>query len=136
MICPRGAACDDGFMNSNMTSPSAIAVIDDDESLCEALVGLIRSYGHAGRGFGSAELFLDSDMVESAACVVTDIHMTGMGGMALAQRLCERSAPIPVVMITARDDPGIEERARACGAICLLRKPFAAGALMACIEKA
>lgn len=119
-----------------MPEPTLIAVIDDDESLCAALSGLLRSYGYEAQSFASAETFLAWEHAEVCACIVTDIHMPGLSGIDLKHLLVARQRPVPVIMITARIDPGTEARALASGAVCVLRKPFKADTLMECVGKA
>jgi len=113
-----------------------IAVIDDDESFRLALVENLCSLGYGAHGFASAEHFLTREADASIDCVITDIHMPGMDGLDLARLLTARQPGVPVVMVTARSDLGIEARAAAGGAICLLRKPFKMKDLTDCIEKA
>jgi FixJ family two-component response regulator len=113
-----------------------IAAVDDDESFRMALVDSLRSLGYGARGFASAEDFIAWEANASCNCVITDIHMPGMNGFDLALLLTGRRQRVPVVMVTARSDPGIEDRAAAIGAICLLRKPFKMEALIHCVEKA
>ena len=113
-----------------------IAVIDDDDSFRLALVENLCSLGYQARGFASAEDFLSGDSEASFDCVITDIHMPGINGLDLARLLTASAPGVPIVMITARSDLGIEARAEAGGAICLLRKPFKMNALTDCIEKA
>jgi FixJ family two-component response regulator len=113
-----------------------IAVIDDDESFRTALVELLDSLGHRARGFISAEEFIAWEADASCSCVITDIHMPGMGGLRLTQLLTARTRRIPVVMVTARSDAGVDARANASGAICLLRKPLKTDALIDCLDKA
>lgn len=113
-----------------------ISIIEDDGSLRGALVRLIRSLGYDARGFGSAEEFAESGAISSSACVITDIQMPGMSGIELKQLLVQRRCPVPVIMITARHEPGLEEKAHSAGAACFLRKPFAATALIDCLERA
>lgn len=117
-------------------SRALVCIIDDDESLRLALVGLVRSLGHEARGFGSAEEFLASGTITDCACVVTDIQMPGMSGIELKHHLTDRNNLLPVIMITGRPDPSLEEKARAAGARCFLRKPFEANALIACLDSA
>jgi FixJ family two-component response regulator len=62
--------------------------------------------------------------------------MPGMSGIELKQHLAASQHSVPVIMITARHDPGLEERAIASGAACFLRKPFEAEALIHCLERA
>ena len=112
-----------------------IAVIDDDESFRMALVESLRSLGYGARGFASAEEFISWEADKSCDCVITDIHMPGMSGLDLARQLTGRRRGVPVVMVTARSDLGIDARAAANGAICLLRKPFETDALIDCLEK-
>jgi FixJ family two-component response regulator len=113
-----------------------IAVIDDDDSFRAALVELLCSLGYGARGFASAEEFIAGDGTEPYDCVITDIHMPGMSGFDLKRRLLAHDSSLPVIMITADAEPGLEARAAAIGAVCLLRKPFAADALTECLERA
>ncbi|HET9687045.1 MAG TPA: response regulator [Pseudolabrys sp.] len=112
-----------------------IAVIDDDESFRVALVDSLSSLGYGARGFASAEEFIAGNGTESYDCVITDVHMPGMSGFDLMRRLAHHSS-VPVIMITAHAEPGLEARAAAIGAVCLLRKPFEADALTHCLERA
>jgi FixJ family two-component response regulator len=111
-----------------------ISIIDDDESLRAALVGLVRSLGYRASGFASAEDFLAAD--QTSAAIVTDIQMPGLSGIELKERLTADGCTAPVIMITARSEPGLQERAFASGALCVLKKPFAAEALIDCLERA
>jgi FixJ family two-component response regulator len=113
-----------------------IAVIDDDESFRMALVECLGSLGYGARGFASAEEFIAWEVDASCDCVITDIHMPGMSGLDLARLLTGRRRGVPVVMVTARSDLGIDAHAAANGAICLLRKPFKTEALIECLERA
>lgn len=113
-----------------------IAVIDDDESFREALVGSLGSLGYGARGFASAEEFMAWEADVTCDCVITDIHMPGMSGFELARLLTVSGRRVPVVMVTARSDLGIDARAAANGAICLLRKPFETDALIECLDEA
>lgn len=116
-----------------MPAKSLIAIVEDDDSLRLALVGLVRSMGYAGEGFGSAEAFLASDARTRAACLISDVQLPGISGLDLVERL--RDA-LPVILVTARAERSIDARARAGGVLCLLRKPFEADDLAACIRRA
>jgi FixJ family two-component response regulator len=113
-----------------------ISVIDDDEPLRIALIGLLRSVGYYGQGFASAEDFLASATRTQFACIITDLQMPGMSGIELKHELAARKCPVPVIMITARTDSDLEAKARASGATCFLKKPFDVNTLVACIDKA
>ena len=119
-----------------MSRERLIAVIEDDESFRVALVDALSSLGYGARGFASAEEFIAGDGTETYDCVITDIHMPGMSGFDLMRQLLAHDSSAPVIMITADAEPGLEARAAAIGAVCLLRKPFEAGALIDCLERA
>ncbi len=119
-----------------MSREPLIAVIDDDEPFRTALVESLCSLGYRARGFASAEEFFAASGESSCDCVITDVHMPGMSGLDLQRLLMARDRRVPVIMITARGEPGLEAKAAASGAVCLLRKPFGADALIGCLEKA
>ena len=119
-----------------MTRERLIAVIDDDQSFRVALVESLSSLGYGARGFASAEEFIAGGRTEPYDCVITDIYMPGMSGFDLMRRLLADQSSLPVIMITADAEPGLEARAAAVGAVCLLRKPFEAAALTDCLERA
>lgn len=119
-----------------MTAAPLIAIVDDDPSMRMAIMRLVRSLGHEARGFASAEDFLQSADLGDAACVITDIQMPGMSGIELQRHLAVHRTGLPVILITARTEADLEARARASGAFCFLRKPFAADALIVCLDKA
>jgi FixJ family two-component response regulator len=113
-----------------------IAVIDDDEPFRAALVESLLSLGYGARGFASAEEFVAVDGEVSCDCVITDIHMPGMSGLDLTRLLAARDSRVPVIMITARAEAGLEASVAAVGAVCLLRKPFETRALLGCLKSA
>ena len=119
-----------------MAAGPKISVIDDDESMRSAVVALVRSAGYDAHAFESAEEFLGSGKISDFACVITDIQMPGMSGIELKQHLTASQSTLPVIMITAHHDPGLEQQSRASGAFCFLRKPFDADALIRCLESA
>lgn len=119
-----------------MPLPHLIAVIDDDTSLCQALTGLLRSAGYAADGYASADQFLATARMLNVDCIITDIQMPGMSGIDLKQDLVGRGCTAPVILITGRDDALLLARAEQSGALCILRKPFDADRLIACVVRA
>ena len=113
-----------------------ISVVDDDESVCGSIRGLLRSVGYRVISFASAESLLASDTLRETACLVLDVWMPGMNGLELQGRLKETGACIPIVFVTAHDEAWVRERALAVGAVDMLHKPFAASALLAAVRKA
>lgn len=119
-----------------MAEDTLISIVDDDDSLRAALVGLVRSLGYRASGYANAEEFLAAEESGRSSAIVTDIQMPGLSGIELQERLAARGCAAPVIMITGRAEPGLQERAFASGALCVLKKPFAAEALIDCLERA
>lgn len=119
-----------------MSRELLISVIDDDEPFRTALVEALGSLGYGALGYASAEDFIAKEANLSCDCVITDLHMPGMSGLDLKRLLTAWDSKVPVIMITARAEPGLEARAAAAGAVCLLRKPFESTHLVQCLSKA
>jgi FixJ family two-component response regulator len=112
-----------------------IGVVDDDESVRDALSSLVRSAGYLCAVFPSAEVFLDSGPPE-ADCLVLDIRMPGLSGFELHRRLHEMNRRMPVIFVTGQADDDLRARALDQGATALLAKPFNDDALLEAIESA
>lgn len=119
-----------------MSKEPAIFVVDDDNSFRLAVVGSLRSLGYAAQGFASGEEFIAANGAASCDCVITDLHMRGMSGLDLIRELQARGSTVPAIVITGRPELGLETKATALGAVCLLRKPFETDTLIQCLEKA
>ena len=101
-----------------------IAIIDDDESMRDSLRDLIECTGLEARCFGSAEEFLESGLHRQAACLITDILMPKMSGLALQTRLKDEECDMPIIFITAYGDARMRIQAMREGAVEFLAKPF------------
>jgi FixJ family two-component response regulator len=111
-----------------------ISIVDDDESMREALKGLIRSLGYTAEAFASAAEFLSSRRVPRTSCLIADVMMPGMTGVELHRHLVTSGKTIPTILITAHPDDSVRERALADGVIGYLSKPFSEHDLLACIR--
>jgi FixJ family two-component response regulator len=111
-------------------------VVDDDESVREALPDLLRQLGFAARAFSSAREFLSSGCVDEANCLILDVAMPGMSGLELQQELKRLGREIPIIFITGRKDEAIRTQAFKQGAAGFLLKPFSDSALLAAINVA
>src|SRR5579875_3036124 len=105
------------------TENATIAIVDDDQSLREALRRMLVSYGFNVLNFASAQEFLAAAPGDGISCMILDIRMPGMTGLALQEHLTARGNDIPTVLITACPTAGERERALANGAISYLAKP-------------
>jgi FixJ family two-component response regulator len=113
-----------------------VFIVDDDLSVRRALRRLIKSAGFAVETFASGRDFLDSHPRSGSGCVVLDIHLGGMSGFEVQERLAIRGVEIPIIFITAHDDVVTRDRARSAGAVAYLRKPFDDRVLLDAIRKA
>lgn len=110
--------------------PRTIAVIDDDPRVLEALVNLLASFGYAAHSYTSAEQFLASGTLSRTSCIITDVEMRQMSGLALLQYVKNSNCAVPVIIITGKP----AERSAAYylenGAVGFFRKPLDADALL------
>ena len=116
--------------------PSFIAVIDDDESMCQALSRLVQVAGYDVRTYFSAESFLDDPDHHHTRFVVADIQLRGMSGFDLQRRLQHERPGLPVAFITAHDEAATRAQARDSGCVAYLRKPFPGSLLIEAIRSA
>jgi FixJ family two-component response regulator len=113
-----------------------ISIVDDDLSVREAAKSLIRSLGYDAVTFSSAEEFLESGKVETTACVISDMHMSGLSGAELQDHLIGRGHRVPMIFITGYPEEHLRGRVLEAGAIGYLSKPFNEAALIECLDTA
>ena len=101
-----------------------ISIVDDDEALRSSLEDLIRSAGFRVEGFSSAEAFLRSNQVQTTDCLILDVRMPGMTGPGLQRDLRSESADLPIIFITAYENPNVRAQVMEAGAVAFLYKPF------------
>jgi FixJ family two-component response regulator len=113
-----------------------ISIVDDDESMREAIKGLMRSQGYRVEAVASAQEFLSSRHVRRTSCLIADMQMPGMTGLGLHRHLSASGEPIPTILITAYPVNGVRKRALSAGVLGYLSKPFEEDDLLACIRSA
>lgn len=113
-----------------------ISIVDDDQAVREALQRMLRSYGFATAVFASAEQFLTSQDLTGTSCLILDVRMPGMTGMALHHHLVAEGCRIPTILITACPTSSERDRAIATGVISYLAKPFNERVLLATVREA
>lgn len=119
-----------------METKPAIAVVEDDKSVREAIVGLLQLLGFTANGFSSADAFLKSDRIHLTNCLISDMQMPELTGLALYDHLVAVGTPIPTIFITAYPDETARARALNAGATGYLIKPFSEKDLLDCIDLA
>ncbi len=112
-----------------------IAIVDDDQSVCEALESLLKSLGFRTAIFTSARDFLNSPQFPSVSCMVLDVSMPQMDGLELQRHLAATN-PIPIIFVTAHRDEKTREQALRAGAVSFLNKPFSEEVLIDALHSA
>ena len=113
-----------------MASKSTIYLVDDDISVRRGLARLIRSEGFEVKAFASAGEFLEQKDLEPTGCLIVDAKMPGLTGLDLQKRLTDAGISIPVIFVTAHDDPETRNLAKERGAVGFFHKPVDAQALL------
>jgi FixJ family two-component response regulator len=115
-----------------LESPARIvAVVDDDPSMRRSVERLLKVNGFVAEGHSSAEAFLSQ-----IGCVVLDIHLGGMSGIALWHRLKDTGTDLSIIFITAVEDEALEREALKAGCVAYLHKPFPADLLIGAVNRA
>jgi FixJ family two-component response regulator len=105
------------------TQAIRVAIIDDDDSLCRSLTRLLQQAGFSTSTFTSAEEFLaHSNAGRPFGCLLVDIQLGGMSGIALHERLLNDGDRTPVIYLTAHDDPNARVQAIEQGCAAFFRK--------------
>jgi len=113
-----------------------VVIIDDDDSVREALLFLMKSMELHAVAFSSAREYLSKYENDVPGCIVSDIRMPGTSGLALQQELSERGSTTPIIFITGHGDIPMAVEAIKKGAEDFLTKPFCDQKLLDCINSA
>ena len=120
-----------------MSSPrQRIAIVDDDATVATALRRLCLASDFDANTFPSGRAFLDSLAERRPDCVILDLHMPGMNGLDVLQQLARVLPALPVIVITAHDEPSSRARCLAAGARGYLSKPVGDETLLRSIADA
>jgi two-component system, LuxR family, response regulator FixJ len=108
-----------------MTTEPTVYIVDDDPGLRDALCLLLESVEIPAKAFARAEDLLSSGLLHDRrpACLLTDVRMPGISGIALLERLREEGLSIPTILITGYGDIPMAVRAMKLGAIDFITKP-------------
>ena len=112
-----------------------IHIIDDDLNVREGFMMLLKSAGYESQTYDSAENFLKNyQKREINDLIILDIHLTGMSGIELLEKMDAEKIHLPVVVITAYDDQVTRIAVRNYGALAYFRKPVDSEALIDVIK--
>jgi FixJ family two-component response regulator len=101
-----------------------IAVLDDEDSVRNAVVRVLHAAGLGARGFSSGSGFLKSWHFDRPDCLLLDLQMPDMSGTEVQLALSAAGAKFPVIIITAHDGPRFREESMRLGAVAYLSKPL------------
>lgn len=113
-----------------------VCVVDDDEAVRDSLYVLLLTRGLGVRTFASAAEFLADRRSSDCHCLLLDMHMPEMTGLALLQALRQRGNTAPAIVVTGGGDQALAEQVERAGALGLLRKPVSETELFAWIDRA
>ena len=113
-----------------------ILIVDDDAAVRDSLRALLESSGLAVREFDSAKALLAAPHLTRGACVIADIRMPDMDGLALQEELIRRGIGLPVIIVTGHGDVPLAVRAMKAGAVDFIEKPFDAQQMIDSVGRA
>jgi FixJ family two-component response regulator len=121
-----------------MTAPAAplVFVVDDDPSVRKSLARLVATAEYKVETFASAREFLARPLPEGPCCLVLDVRMPGLTGLALQEALATAGSQLSIVFITGYGDVPTTVKAMKGGALDVLTKPVNDRVLLSAIERA
>jgi FixJ family two-component response regulator len=112
----------DARNGAEATRPLVI-LVDDDDSVREALQELMQSVGLDAISFASTSDLLEAELPDRPGCLVADVRMPGVSGLDLQHRLAESGDTKPIIFITGHGDIPMSVQAMKAGAVDFLTKP-------------
>jgi FixJ family two-component response regulator len=103
---------------------SIVYVVDDDNSMREAVGMLLRSVGLQVELFASADEFLAFQMPDVPSCLILDVRLKGQSGLAVQEQIAAGAVRVPIIFMTAHGDIAMSVKAMKAGAMDFLAKPF------------
>ena len=119
-----------------MNERSCVFIVDDDPSVRKALKRFVASAGYCVEAFASAQEFLSSVPAYAKGCLILDLRMPGLNGLGLQTRLAILRYKLPIIFITAFDNPKDRKQAMDAGAVAFLQKPFSDQAMLDALRSA
>ena len=113
-----------------MPDGQTVFVVDDDDAVRESLAVLLETAGYKVALFESGNAFLNALEPAVNGCLILDVRMPGLSGLEVQQKLAERNANLPVIIMTGHGDLPMAVKAMKAGATDFIEKPFDAGVLV------
>ncbi len=115
---------------------SIVFIIDDDQSMRDALTRLLGTVGLSAQAFETPQEFLNTKRPDTPSCLVLDVRLPGLSGLDLQRELADVDPPIQIVFITAHGDIPMTVQALKAGAVDFLTKPFRDQQLLDAVQHA
>ncbi len=119
-----------------MREAPVVFVVDDEPLVRAALQSLLQSVGLEAQTFATAQEFLRTVPVDRPRCLVLDVRLPDLSGLAVQQRLAETSTDMPIIFVTGHGDIPMSVRAMKAGAVEFLTKPFRDQDLLDAVQRA
>ncbi|MEJ2817449.1 response regulator transcription factor [Caulobacter sp. CCG-8] len=100
-----------------------VLVVDDDDEVRASLCELLESVGIAAVGFAAANRLLETDLLDAPGCLILDVRMPGLSGLAFQEQLIARGVGKPIIFLTGHGDIPMTAKAMKAGAADFLTKP-------------
>lgn len=113
-----------------------VYLVDDDDAIRHSASFMLRHAGYMVKTFRDGPHFLDNIVADETGCILLDIRMPGMDGLAVQAELKARGIHMPVIILTGHGDVTVAVAAMKAGAIEFLEKPYEKKALLAAIDTA
>jgi len=115
---------------------AAVFIVDDDDGLRDSLRALLESAGFRVEDFSRAAAFLDFHKASHEGCLIADVRMPDMDGLALQEELVRRKISLPIIIMTGNADVPLAVRAMRAGAVDFIEKPFDDEVFIASVNRA
>jgi len=123
-------------MTETAMEAAVVYVVDDDQRMLDSTVWLLESVGLKARPFTSGREFLDAGPNAAHACVLLDVRMPGLGGLAVQEEMRRRGIELPVIFVSGHADVPIVIRAFKAGAVDFIEKPYNEQLLLDSVQQA
>jgi FixJ family two-component response regulator len=117
-------------------APPVVFVLDDEPLIRGAIKSLLQSVGLETQTFATAQEFLRTVPVDGPRCLVLDVRLPDLSGLAVQQRLAETNTDMPIIFVTGHGDIPMSVRAMKAGAVEFLTKPFRDQDLLDAVQRA
>lgn len=125
-----------GEVGPEPVAQPVVHIVDDDPEVRESVALMLERHGLRTAVYPDAQALLDALGTLAPGCLVVDLRMPGMDGLALQQELLRRGCPLPTIIVTGHAEVAEAVRAMKAGAVDFLEKPYGAAALLAAVRTA